>query len=296
MRQPHGIGLLPDRAAGPARGRAGGLVLGRGALAGLHAVGRLPAGGRARGRRRPPPVRPRPRRRHPDRRRERACSRERSASSTSSTPRAREAAGEPAAAGPVALGAFATAAAGLVPEALASLPRELEGHRPRGDDARADPGAARRHARPRGPRPHAAVPAAGRRLAAARAHHAVRARAGRRRRRRPSVRGRACGRGRPARGPGLGRQPLRHGDALLGVWPGLAERPDVRYVVRDWLAKLQIVAAGLAITTLAPSRSMRSPPASASSRCGASRGRRDGSCSRAGPSRSTALRPAWPTR
>jgi DNA-binding transcriptional LysR family regulator len=42
------------------------------------------------------------------------------------------------------------------------------------------------------------------------------------------------------------------GDTLLGVWPGLRERPDVRYVVRDWLAKLQIVAAGLAITTIAP--------------------------------------------
>jgi len=42
------------------------------------------------------------------------------------------------------------------------------------------------------------------------------------------------------------------GDTLLGVWPGLAERPDIRDVVRDWLAKLQIVAAGLAITTLAP--------------------------------------------
>jgi DNA-binding transcriptional LysR family regulator len=42
------------------------------------------------------------------------------------------------------------------------------------------------------------------------------------------------------------------GDTLLGVWPGLATRPDVRYVVRDWLAKLQIVAAGLAITTIAP--------------------------------------------
>ena len=42
------------------------------------------------------------------------------------------------------------------------------------------------------------------------------------------------------------------GDSLLGVWPGLRERPDVRYVVRDWLAKLQIVAAGLAITTIAP--------------------------------------------
>ena len=42
------------------------------------------------------------------------------------------------------------------------------------------------------------------------------------------------------------------GDTLLGVWPGLSERPDVRYVVRDWLAKLEIVAAGLAITTIAP--------------------------------------------
>jgi DNA-binding transcriptional LysR family regulator len=42
------------------------------------------------------------------------------------------------------------------------------------------------------------------------------------------------------------------GESLLGVWPGLAERPDVRYIVRDWLSKLQIVAAGLAITTLAP--------------------------------------------
>jgi DNA-binding transcriptional LysR family regulator len=41
-------------------------------------------------------------------------------------------------------------------------------------------------------------------------------------------------------------------DTLLGVWPGLRERPNVRYVVRDWLAKLQIVAAGLAITTIAP--------------------------------------------
>jgi DNA-binding transcriptional LysR family regulator len=41
-------------------------------------------------------------------------------------------------------------------------------------------------------------------------------------------------------------------DLQLGVWQGLAERPDVRYVVRDWQAKLQFVAAGLAITTLAP--------------------------------------------
>jgi DNA-binding transcriptional LysR family regulator len=50
------------------------------------------------------------------------------------------------------------------------------------------------------------------------------------------------------------------GESLLGVWPGLAERPDVRYLVRDWLAKLQIVAAGLAITTLAPITNDVLPP------------------------------------
>jgi DNA-binding transcriptional LysR family regulator len=42
------------------------------------------------------------------------------------------------------------------------------------------------------------------------------------------------------------------GEALPGVWPGLPERPDIRYVVRDWWAKLQLVAAGLAITTIPP--------------------------------------------
>ena len=42
------------------------------------------------------------------------------------------------------------------------------------------------------------------------------------------------------------------GEVLPGVWPGLPGRPDVRYVVRDWWAKLQLVAAGLAITTIPP--------------------------------------------
>jgi DNA-binding transcriptional LysR family regulator len=42
------------------------------------------------------------------------------------------------------------------------------------------------------------------------------------------------------------------GESLLGVWPGLAERPDVRYVVSDWLAKYALVAADLGITTVAP--------------------------------------------
>src|SRR6185503_1073351 len=37
---------------------------------------------------------------------------------------------------------------------------------------------------------------------------------------------------------------------LLGVWPGLAGRPDVPYVVRDWLTKLRLVASGAGITTI----------------------------------------------
>ena len=46
--------------------------------------------------------------------------------------------------------------------------------------------------------------------------------------------------------------PAEGGESLLGVWPGLPERPDVRYLVRDWLAKTRLVGAGLAITTIAP--------------------------------------------
>ena len=49
------------------------------------------------------------------------------------------------------------------------------------------------------------------------------------------------------------------GDSLMGVWPGLAERADVRYVVRDWMAKLRLVAAGLGITTVAPSLAAQLP-------------------------------------
>ncbi|MEV4640511.1 LysR family transcriptional regulator [Actinoplanes sp. NPDC049548] len=42
------------------------------------------------------------------------------------------------------------------------------------------------------------------------------------------------------------------GEALPGVWPGLPGRPDVRYVVRDWWAKLRLVAAGSAVTAIPP--------------------------------------------
>jgi molybdate transport repressor ModE-like protein len=40
------------------------------------------------------------------------------------------------------------------------------------------------------------------------------------------------------------------GATLLGVWPGLSGRPDVAHTARDWWAKLELVAAGLGITTV----------------------------------------------
>jgi len=39
-------------------------------------------------------------------------------------------------------------------------------------------------------------------------------------------------------------------ERVFGVWPGLDERPEIVHSARDWLAKLQMVAAGLGITTL----------------------------------------------
>jgi DNA-binding transcriptional LysR family regulator len=41
------------------------------------------------------------------------------------------------------------------------------------------------------------------------------------------------------------------GDPLvMGVWPGLPERPRIAHTARDWLAKVRLVAAGLGITTV----------------------------------------------
>lgn len=37
---------------------------------------------------------------------------------------------------------------------------------------------------------------------------------------------------------------------VMGVWPGLDERPVVAHTARDWLAKLHLVGAGLGITTV----------------------------------------------
>lgn len=44
--------------------------------------------------------------------------------------------------------------------------------------------------------------------------------------------------------------PPSTGETPLGVWPGLGGRPKVAHTSRDWLTKLQLVAAGCGITTI----------------------------------------------
>ncbi|MDX6292553.1 MAG: hypothetical protein QOH50_1628 [Kribbellaceae bacterium] len=49
-------------------------------------------------------------------------------------------------------------------------------------------------------------------------------------------------------------------ERVMGVWPGLDERPDIVHTVRDWLAKLQLVAAGCGITTAPAALASAAPP------------------------------------
>ncbi|HUH67819.1 MAG TPA: LysR family transcriptional regulator [Mycobacterium sp.] len=44
--------------------------------------------------------------------------------------------------------------------------------------------------------------------------------------------------------------PSSGAESLLGVWPGLAGRPRIAHTARDWLTKLQLVAAGCGVTTV----------------------------------------------
>ncbi|WP_020659631.1 LysR family transcriptional regulator [Amycolatopsis benzoatilytica] len=46
----------------------------------------------------------------------------------------------------------------------------------------------------------------------------------------------------------------------MGAWPGLAERPVIAHTARDWLAKLQLVAAGCGITTVSRLLASVAPP------------------------------------
>ena len=165
---------------------------------------------------------------------------------------AREAAGPSGAAGPVRLGAFTSAVAGLLPGALAALPREVVVTVREGSTA-ALTRALRagtldlavlaqlppfRPPDAESPRLELTTLSEGELVIGVGPAHPFAAR-------RAVEVGELAGQTWVA-----GRS--ESGESQLGVWPGLAERPDVRYVVRDWQAKLQLVAAGLAITTLAP--------------------------------------------
>ncbi|MDH6125453.1 LysR substrate-binding domain-containing protein [Kitasatospora sp. GP82] len=49
-------------------------------------------------------------------------------------------------------------------------------------------------------------------------------------------------------------------EKLMGVWPGLDERPEIAHTARDWLAKLHLVAAGCGLTTVPASLASAAPP------------------------------------
>jgi len=49
-------------------------------------------------------------------------------------------------------------------------------------------------------------------------------------------------------------------ERLMGVWPGVDERPRVAHTARDWLSKLHLVAAGCGVTTVPLSLASVAPP------------------------------------
>jgi DNA-binding transcriptional LysR family regulator len=49
-------------------------------------------------------------------------------------------------------------------------------------------------------------------------------------------------------------------ERLMGAWPGLDERPVIAHTARDWLAKLNLVAAGCGLTTVPASLAPAAPP------------------------------------
>jgi DNA-binding transcriptional LysR family regulator len=49
-------------------------------------------------------------------------------------------------------------------------------------------------------------------------------------------------------------------EPALGVWPGLDGRPDIAHTSRDWLTKLQLVAAGCGLTTVPALFATVAPP------------------------------------
>lgn len=49
-------------------------------------------------------------------------------------------------------------------------------------------------------------------------------------------------------------------ERVMGVWPGLEERPQIAHTARDWLAKLHLVASGCGLTTIPAMLAPSVPP------------------------------------
>jgi len=84
-------------------------------------------------------------------------------------------------------------------------------------------------------------------------------------------------------------------ETLMGVWPGLDERPQITHTARDWLTKLHLVAAGCGVTSVPGSFAAIAPRACGSWPCAAGR-RNNGASSWPGSrTRSPSQPPASPT-
>src|SRR5580692_7855886 len=157
---------------------------------------------------------------------------------------ARELAGLPAEAGTVRLGWFTSAGASLLPRALAALLRALRA-------GRVDL-ALLASAPPFRP-PDAETPALDLQVLAERslcvavpATH-------------PLARQNAADVA-DLRGQRWIASPSAADETLMGVWPGLGERPKITHTARDWLTKLHLVAAGCGLTTVPASFAAIAPP------------------------------------
>jgi DNA-binding transcriptional LysR family regulator len=82
---------------------------------------------------------------------------------------------------------------------------------------------------------------------------------------------------------------------LMGVWPGLDERPEITHTARDWLTKLHLVAAGCGLTTVPASFAAIAPRAYGSWPSAAGRKNNGASSWPASPTRSPSQPPASPT-
>ena len=177
---------------------------------------------------------------------------------------ARELAGLPAEAGTVRLGWFASASAGavLLPRAVAALRRThpaitvttREGSTP----ALVRALRAGRWTSPAGL--GAAVPATRRGVAPAGPADARRTQPVARGPRRPPARRPDCADIADLRGQRWIAGPSSADETLMGVWPGLDERPEITHTARDWLTKLHLVAAGCGLTTVPASLAPIAPP------------------------------------